>query len=192
VIRGAVPASRLTSLPDTGDARPTKLARTAGNGIAGDPPAVYRDLGPPPEWHDALERALGELLIGPGAPEACAEASAPLERRTILLLAGDGAENWAHQDDNDETPAVQAVLMLSTPGEDFTGGKFYVARQTERSDARIGITRHEVPFESAGDLVIFQAGKRSGWWHGMRPVRPGRRAHDGYLRRALGLLQPPS
>jgi hypothetical protein len=191
VIREAVPTSTLKTLPDTGAAKPTKLARTAGNGVAGDPPAVYLDIGEPPAWHNALEGTLGELLIGPGAPGELTEAAATLERRTILLQAGEGAENWAHQDNNDETPPVQAVLMLSEPQKDFTGGEFYVARQTARTDTRIDIVRHEVTFVSAGDLVIFKAGRDSGWWHGMLPVRAGEAGRTGHLRRALGLLQPP-
>ncbi|HSR54812.1 MAG TPA: 2OG-Fe(II) oxygenase, partial [Alphaproteobacteria bacterium] len=116
--------------------------------------------------------------------------SPTLERKSILLLAGEGAENWAHQDNNDETPPLQAVLMLSKPAEDFTGGEFYVARQTARTTKRIDVVRYEVPFESPGDLVIFKAGKDSGWWHGMLPVQAGKNPNDGHLRKAIGMLQP--
>jgi len=191
-IRNAAPASSLDSLPDTSQVKETKLARTMGNGIAGDPPSVYMDIRKAPDWHDALERDLGELLMGPGAPEPFAEASATLTRKSILLLAGEGAENWAHQDNNNETPPVQAVLMLSEPQKDFTGGEFYVARQTSQTDTRIEIARYAIPFDSPGDLVIFKAGKDSGWWHGMLPVKAGDDRKQEYLRKAVGMLQPPA
>jgi len=190
-IRNAAPASALKQLPETTEAKATKLARTMGNGIAGDPPSVYMDIDRTPEWNDALEQHLGELLMGPGAPEALMGDAARLDRKSILLLAGQGTENWAHQDNNDETPPVQAVLMLSDPYTDFAGGEFYVARQTSRTETRINIMRYEVPFESPGDLVIFKAGKESGWWHGMLPVKAGNAQKQEHPRKAVGMLQPP-
>jgi hypothetical protein len=192
VIRNAVPASTLNQSPDTTTAKETKLARTMGNGVAGDPPSVYMDITQAPDWHDALEQHLGELLMGPGAPEEFSKPDATLNRKSILLLAGEGAENWAHQDNNDETPPVQAVLLLSAPEEDFTGGEFYVAKQTGNTDTRISVTRYELPFSSPGDLVIFKAGKNSGWWHGMLPVKAGHNRKQGHLRKAVGMLQPPA
>jgi hypothetical protein len=193
VIRKAVSASALTSLSNKKQAKETKLARTMGNGVAGDPPGVYMGLSTNPDWHDSLEQTLGKLLIGPGAPAEVAEENARLNRKSILLLAGVGAENWAHQDNNDETPPVQAVLMLSNPKEDFTGGEFYVSRQAKNTDQEIRIVRYRVSFESPGDLVIFIAGKNSGWWHGMLPVKAGNagKEQQEHLRKAVGILQPP-
>lgn len=193
VIRKAVSASALMSVANTQPARETKLSRTMGNGIAGSPQSVYQGLSTRPDWLDSLEQTLGQLLVGPGAPDEYARGIALLNRKSILLLAGEGAENWAHQDNNNETPPVQAVLMLSTPQEDFTGGEFYVSRQVRHTDQEIRIVRYKVSFTSPGDLVLFVAGKHSGWWHGMLPVKAGQygKAEHEYLRRALGMLQPP-
>lgn len=194
VIRQAVPASTLTNIPAATQAKVTKLARTMGNGVAGTPPSVYMDVLKPPAWHDALEQTLGHLLIGPGAPQPLSEGKATLKRKSILIRAGEGAENWAHQDNNSEQPPVQAVLMLSEPQKDFKGGEFYVARQKKATDETIHIARYEVSFSSPGDLVIFNAGKHSGWWHGMLPVgsRGINDREQGYLREVIGLLQPTS
>lgn len=192
VIRQAVSNPKLDSMPNRQQVKQTKLTCTTGNGLAGDPPGVYMNLSTPPDWHEQIERQLGELLIGPGAPEKYAKLSAKLKRKSILLLSGEGAANWAHQDNNSESPPLQALLMLSTPQRDFTGGEFYVARQTKHTDTKINILRYKVIFESPGDLVIFQAGKNSGWWHGMLPVKAGDEQKDEvtYLRKALGMLQP--
>ena len=169
VIRNAVEASVLTSEPKATQAKATKLARTMGNGVAGDPPSVYRAITAKPEWYHSLERILGQLLSGPGSPDDVPIKNDMLNSRSILLLAGEGAENWAHQDNNDDTPPVQAVLMLSNPEEDFAGGEFYVSRQVENTDEAIRIVRYKIPFRSPGDLVLFVAGKDRGWWHGMLP-----------------------
>lgn len=189
VIRRAVASPWIESEPNT---RRTKLAKTMGNGVAGDPPSVYMELANTPAWHDELVATLSEWLTGPGTPYEQQREGVLLNRRSILLRAGDGAENWAHQDNNDETPPVQAVLMLSEPRVVFSGGEFYVARQVKNRESEIRIQRYKVRFESPGDLVIFVAGKRTGWWHGMLPVRAPNHQKPGqeYVRRAVGMLQP--
>jgi hypothetical protein len=193
VIRKAIPASTLRELPETNQDKQTKLSRSMGNGLAGDPPSLYRDLSARPDWHDELEQNIGQLLSGSGAPGALSEADSALKRKSILILAGKHAENWAHHDNNDETPPVQAILMLSEPKKDFAGGEFYVARQTRNSDEKIDIVRYRISFESPGDLVIFMAGKNSGWWHGMLPVHAGdeQKEEQEHLRQVIGMLQPP-
>ena len=194
VIRHAVAESKLKTKPEAKQAKQTKLTRSMGNGVAGEPASAYMNLSKPPDWHDSLEQKLAQLLIDPGTPEKLEDSSARLKRMSILLLAGEGAENWAHQDNNDESPPLQAVLMLSEPNKDFTGGEFYVARQTRNTEKKINILRYRIAFESPGDLVIFQAGKDSGWWHGMLPVKRGKsqKQEDEYLRKAVGMLQPPA
>ncbi|GGX75185.1 2OG-Fe(II) oxygenase [Saccharospirillum salsuginis] len=192
VIRNAVPDATLSPLPDSQQAKITKLAHTVGNGVAGCPPSDYMDLSKPPDWHNALVRTLERLLVSRQEPNLHPLGHMPLTRKSILLRAGEGAENWAHQDNNSENPPVQAVLMLSEPQKDFTGGEFYVARQTRATDGTIDIQRFEVTFAAPGDLVIFKAGKDSGWWHGMLPVKAGTlpKQKQDYLREAVGLLQP--
>jgi len=200
VIRGAVPRDDISTSPPESSSRAKKvrLAETTGNGVAGVPPSYYTDL-PQPEpstWRYELEAGVWDVLLGEGAEGEAAEAnfSNPPERKSILLCCGEGSENWAHQDNNaDGMAPVQAVLMLSEPGKSFQGGDFYVAKQ-EQSQNQEGICfrRYEVSFQSPGDLIIFQAGKGSGWWHGMLPVRSGNdnSSEQGFLRETVGLLQP--
>ena len=191
VIRKAVAASSVQTVTRPKQAKETKLSRSMGNGIAGNPPGIYMDLHEQPDWHDVLEQNIGKLLIGEGAPGELSETDSTLKRKSVLLLTGENAENWAHQDNNDEVPPVQAMVMLSEPRKDFAGGEFYVARQTKNMDNRINIVRYKITFESPGDLVIFIAGKGTGWWHGMLPVKAGdtKKQEHEYLRRAVGMLQ---
>jgi len=191
IIRNAVPATTLEPLPEAQQAKVTKLARTMGNGVAGHPASVYMDVEDQPAWHNALVTTLDSLLVSPREPVTRRQEGMLKTRKSILLRAGEGAENWAHQDNNSEKPPVQAVLMLSEPEKDFTGGEFYVARQTRATDGTIHIERYEVTFSSPGDLVLFKAGKDSGWWHGMLPVTGTlHKGEQDYLREAIGLLQP--
>lgn len=238
-----------------------KLAETTGNGVAGTPPSVYRDLPLPPtaaaaggSWRRELQDVLWDLLLGTGSGNDDDETllnnnsnnakQQPPPRKDILLLYGHGAENWAHQDNNREIVPVQAVLMLSDPQQDFEGGEFYVARREQvtttttttatasgndnsdddgdatnnSNNSNIRIRRTVASLENAGDLVLFQAGRETGWWHGMLPVKRRRRRRrrqppqqqppsaskdhpddkggndddddDDYIRKAVGMLQP--
>lgn len=45
--------------------------------------------------------------------------------KAVLLMYTEGGQNWAHQDDNANSP-YQMLIMLSVPGEDFSGGELYV------------------------------------------------------------------
>ena len=54
------------------------------------------------------------------------EAALPAaNNKSVLLVYGEGGENWAHQDDNRDF-SFQALLMLSQPEVDFRGGALYV------------------------------------------------------------------
>ncbi|KAL7568433.1 hypothetical protein ACA910_012147 [Epithemia clementina (nom. ined.)] len=99
---------------------------------------------------------------------------------------------------------VQAVLLTSQPGPDFRGGQFYFTRRSTNDDeidnAPIHIHRHVVEWENAGDLILFMAGKETGWWHGVMPVVDGTvsKSNDKdntvedprFVRQAIGMLQP--
>ena len=139
-------------------------------------------------------------------------------RKSLFLQYGTGAENWAHQDNNKETVPIQAVLLTSQPGVDFEGGEFYVATRQDQPQKHEGdnegqdsshyvlkFRRHVVSWEHAGDLVLFQAGKETGWSHGMMPVKEAPSQKDGntnnhhhnnddkeriYVRQTIGMLQP--
>lgn len=186
-------------------AKTAKLAETTGNGVAGTPPSIYRDLPPATAGQRReLQDALWDLLLGTGSGNETIDAEP--SRKDILLLYGHNAQNWAHQDNNREEVPIQAMLMLSDPQCDFEGGEFYVARRQDTAidddnndeAMNIGIQRNIAPLENAGDLLLFQAGKKTGWWHGMLPARRRHQrstkdkdeASDVYIRRAVGMLQP--
>lgn len=105
----------------------------------------------------------------------------------LLLLYGAGDYNCLHRDlYGSEVFPLQATLLLSRPGADFTGGEFVLTEQPPRRQARVEV----VPL-AQGDCVIFPvlhrpvAGARGAYRlalrHGVSRVRSGRRL-------ALGLI----
>jgi hypothetical protein len=88
----------------------------------------------------------------------------PNNSKSVLLAYTQGAENWAHQDDNKDF-SFQALLMLSEPGLDFTGGALYVL------DGSSGWEKRSVAFERRGDVAIFRS--NGSFFHGMDEVLPG-------------------
>lgn len=106
--------------------------------------------------------------------------------RFIILRYGEGGVNWAHQDQTRHT--YQALVLLSDPGIDFTGGELYV-----RDGQNLESAEDYVAFQGAGDLVVFCAhsdGNGRNFFHGMREVQRGE--GDVCERWAVGLLQPPA
>jgi hypothetical protein len=107
----------------------------------------------------------------------------PLDNaKAVLLCYTDGAENWAHQDDNRQF-GYQALLMLSEPSVDFDGGELYVLN---RADGEW--TRTAVPCCHRGDVVVFRS--NGPFFHGMSRVTPGSRgcAAGDCCRVAVGLF----
>mmetsp|Transcript_23193 Transcript_23193/g.55494 ORF Transcript_23193/g.55494 Transcript_23193/m.55494 type:complete len:314 (+) Transcript_23193:174-1115(+) len=154
--------------------RVQKLRASCGNGLSGNGTSFYSDM----SGYQILQEKLQQLLQG------CENAEEP--KKCIYLSYCEGAENWAHQDNNTcKNCPYQAMLLLSRPGVDFSGGDFYIARkgQDERE-----ISVFLVPLESQGDLVIFQASKRSGWFHGVTRISKG--TSEVCRREAVGLLHP--
>jgi hypothetical protein len=109
-------------------------------------------------------------------------------RPTPLLLeyrAGDF--NCLHQDlYGDQVFPFQVTILLSHPGEDFTGGEFVLTEQRPRMQSRAEV----VPLEQ-GDAVAFAVhhrpveGKR-GYYrvnlrHGVSRLRSGRRSTVGII-----------
>ena len=105
----------------------------------------------------------------------------------LLLTYGPGDYNCLHQDlYGAEQFPLQAAVLLSRPGEDFTGGEFVLVEQRPRMQSR----PHVVPL-SLGDAVIFAVNTRPAQGtrgtyrltlrHGVSEVRSGRR-------RTLGII----
>jgi len=156
------------------------LRETTGSGVAGAQAGdtAYGTVA----GFEGLQAACLRL-VSCRSPRCCA-------KKSILLSYTEGAENWAHQDNNaDADCPYQAVLLLSRPGIDFNGGQFYVAKQQHCGDGVVtSITRREVELQQPGDLVIFQAGKDTGWFHGVLPVQRG--TASKCCRDAVGLIHP--
>lgn len=109
-------------------------------------------------------------------------------RPTLLLLKyGPGDYNCLHQDLYGETVfPLQVAILLSAPGEDFTGGEFVLTEQRPRMQSRATV----VPL-GLGEAVIFAVDQRPvqgtrGTYrvrhrHGVSPVRSGARHTLGII-----------
>jgi hypothetical protein len=149
--------------------------------------ALYPRLAPlANEWHKRLR-------LEPRFPadldaflERCHEAGQ--QRPTPLILKYEaGGYNCLHQDlYGEHIFPLQATILLSTPGDDFTGGEFVLVETRPRMQSRAEI----VPL-GQGDGVVFAvnfrpvSGARGDYRvalrHGVSRVRSGRRFTLGVI-----------
>ena len=105
----------------------------------------------------------------------------------LLLRYGPGDYNCLHQDlYGAHVFPLQVALLLSAPGEDFTGGEFVLTEQRPRMQSRASV----VPL-NRGDAVIFAVNSRPvrgtrgdyrvTMRHGVSEVRSGRRHTLGVI-----------
>ena len=158
------------------------------------PPAVAA-------WRSALYARLAPLAnawaAAMGQPADCpADHAAYLARchaagqtrpTPLLLRYGQGDYNCLHQDLYGELQfPLQLTVLLSRPGDDFTGGEFVLTEQRPRMQSRA-----EVVSLAQGEAVIFAvnqrpvAGTRGTYRvtmrHGVSRVRSGRRHTLGII-----------
>ena len=99
--------------------------------------------------------------------------------------------NYVHTDD---AGPYQALLMLSQPGVDYSGGELFVCKKSDGDDNTTQLKQTSCAFENAGDLIIF-SGDKDEYLHGMSTVvapPPGGRERDEDLepqRFAVGFFQ---
>ena len=165
------------------------LARSMGNGHGGAYIPKYSGGAVP-----ALKRFqedLAKLMQLKRDPDAGDEDENPVgvlprgnNRTAVPLFYVEGGENFAHQDNNGAYP-YQALLMLSEPGLDFSGGELCVLNGNDGT-----FKEHAVAFQRRGDVAVFRSGggAESLWFHAMKEVKRGSRASTRRI--AIGLLQP--
>jgi hypothetical protein len=95
----------------------------------------------------------------------------------LLLLYREGDYNRLHQDlYGEQVFPLQAAVLLSEPGQDFTGGEFVMVEQRPRMQARPEV----VPLRQ-GDVIIFAVRQR--------PVQGPRRVHRVDLRHGVSRIR---
>jgi hypothetical protein len=149
--------------------------------------ALYRHLAPIANaWQSALgndERFPAELQQ---LTEAC-HGAGQLRPTPLLLRYGADDYNCLHQDLYGEFVfPLQVAILLSRPGEEFSGGEFILTEQRPRMQSRAEV----VPLDK-GDAVVFpvivrpRPGTR-GYYrvnmrHGVSRVRSGQRLTAGII-----------
>jgi uncharacterized protein len=95
----------------------------------------------------------------------------------LLLRYGPGDYNCLHQDlYGEHVFPLQATILLSGPGRDFTGGEFVLTEQRPRLQSRAEV----VPL-GQGDAVLFTVNHR--------PVEGARRAYRVILRHGVSRVR---
>jgi hypothetical protein len=128
-------------------------------------------------WRSALA-AGGEALPGDHAAflELC-HAAGQTRPTPLLLRYGEGDWNALHQDIYGEVVfPLQVAILLSRPGEDFSGGEFVLTEQRPRMQSRA-----EVVALQQGDAVVFATRER--------PVRGARGVYRVALRHGVSRIR---
>ncbi len=115
----------------------------------------------------------------PGLDEWLAECHAAGQRKPtpLILKYGPGDYNRLHQDlYGEHVFPLQAAILLSAPGEDFTGGEFVLTEQRPRQQSRA-----EVVSLGRGEAVIFPVNRR--------PVRGSRGDYRTAMRHGVSRLR---
>ena len=149
--------------------------------------ALYPRLAPlANHWNERMGIASRYPLEHAAFLDLCRQAG---QRRPtpLLLQYAAGDYNCLHQDlYGDLAFPLQIAILLSAPGEDFTGGEFVLTEQRPRTQ-----TRAEVVPLRQGDAVVFavhhrpQQGTRGAYRvnlrHGVSRLRSGRRHTVGII-----------
>lgn len=108
--------------------------------------------------------------------ERC-HAAGQLRPTPLLLRYRENDYNCLHQDlYGEHVFPLQAAILLSKPGADFTGGEFVITEQRPRMQSRVDV----VPLEQ-GDAVVFAVHHR--------PVQGARGAYRVNLRHGVSRLR---
>lgn len=149
--------------------------------------ALYAGLAPLANgWNDRLQSAVRY----PGEHAdflARCHAHGQARPTPLLLQYGAGDYNCLHQDVyGEQVFPIQVAILLSAPGQDFTGGEFVLAEQRPRMQTRV-----EVVSLQQGDAVAFAVHHRPvegtrgvyrvNLRHGVSRIRSGQRHTLGII-----------
>jgi hypothetical protein len=137
-------------------------------------------------WNAALKSDIRFPCSHAAYLERC-HAAGQTRPTPLLLRYGEGDYNCLHQDlYGEHVFPLQAALLLSRPGEDFTGGEFVLTEQRPRMQSRAEV----VPLQEGG-AVIFAVNERpvhgtKGYYrvkmrHGVSRLRSGSRFTLGII-----------
>jgi uncharacterized protein len=155
--------------------------------IAALRPALYAKLAPIADaWNARMNIATRYPKRHADYLNLC-HAAGQLRPTPLLLQYGAGDFNCLHQDLYGELAfPLQATILLSRPGSDFTGGEFVLTEQRPRMQSRAEV----VPL-AQGDAVIFAVHNRpvqgtrgtyrTNLRHGVSRIRSGRRHTLGII-----------
>jgi hypothetical protein len=127
-------------------------------------------------WNEAMGMAARYPQDHANFLERCHHAG-QIKPTALLLRYGEGDYNRLHQDlYGEHVFPLQATILLSVPGRDFTGGEFVLVEQRPRMQSRAEV----VPL-GHGDAVIFAVRHR--------PVQGTRGFHRVNLRHGVSRLR---
>jgi hypothetical protein len=155
--------------------------------IAALRPALY---GPLSDVANRWNETMGIAVRFPGDHDAFLQrchAAGQIRPTPLLLQYGEGDYNCLHQDlYGEHVFPLQVAILLSEPGEDFTGGEFVLTEQRPRMQSRAEV----VPL-GRGDAVVFAVhhrpvqGTRGAYRvnlrHGVSRIRSGHRHTVGVI-----------
>ena len=138
---------------------------------------LYAELAPiANRWNETMK---APARFPPAHDEFLARCHAAGQTRPtpLLLRYGAGDYNCLHQDlYGEQVFPLQVAVLLSVPGEDFTGGEFVLTEQRPRMQSRAMV----VPLEQ-GDGVVFAVNRR--------PVQGARGSYRVTLRHGVSALR---
>lgn len=149
--------------------------------------ALYPHLAPLANvWHERMDLPARFPADHADFLERC-HAAGQRRPTPLLLRYGPGDYNCLHQDlYGEHVFPLQAAVLLSAPGVDFTGGEFVLTEQRPRMQSRAAV----VPL-AKGDAVIFAVNTRPvrgsrgdyrvAMRHGVSEIRSGRRHTLGVI-----------
>jgi uncharacterized protein len=149
--------------------------------------SIYPHLAPVADrWNEAMGIAVRYPLSHQAFLERCHQAG-QIRPTPLLLQYGGGDFNCLHQDlYGEHVFPLQVAILLSEPGEEFSGGEFVLTEQRPRMQSRAAV----VPLRR-GDAVVFAVHHRPvqgtrGFYrvmmrHGVSTVRAGHRHTLGII-----------